>query len=222
MTTEEFRKNNLKEWDKMLNQLFNSHIPENFVWNNMNEIIEKVNFISQDSNLTYTLFPGGGGFDLCGAGTSVEPGCIELYFDEGEQGVSIVKPDRLIFQSFSEPFKFAYFRLEIKELEPSKVYSDRPGSDEELIEISPGEYADMNPSNANYYLHKKTGNEIPLPNTARVVSRHFSGSFVLFAKASPCKDILNADEERFSKMSADTFRENIAEGIAELRKKGFA
>jgi hypothetical protein len=215
MATEEFRKSNLKEWDKMLNQLFNSHIPENYVWKNMNDIIEKLNFISEDSNLNHTFFPGGGGFDLCGAGTSVEAGCIELYFEEGGQGASIIKPDCLIFQSFGEPFERDYFRLEIKELEPSKVYPDRPGSDEELdeelIEISPGEYVDMNPSNVNYYLHKETGNEIPLPDTPRVVSRHFSGSFVLFAKASPYNGNSKTYDGIHSKMSADKFREYVPE-----------
>ena len=222
MTTEEFRKNNLKEWDKMLNQLFNAHIPENYAWNNMNDIVEKLNIVSQDNNLTYTHFPGGGGFDLCGAGTSIEPGCIELYTEENRKALSIVKPDCLIFQSFGEPLKFAYFWLEIKELEPSKVYPRPQEKDEELAEISPGEYIERGFWDEGYYLQKETGNKIPLPDTSRLVTRHFSGSFVLFAKASPYEDILKSDEEMFSKMSADTFRENVAEGIAELRKKGLA
>ena len=220
MVTEEFRKSNLKEWDKMLNQLFNSHIPENYVWNNMNDIVEKLNIVSQDNNLTHLFFPGGGGFDLCGAGTSVEPGCIELYTEGNREALSVVKPDYLIFQSFGEPLKFAYFRIESKELKPSQFCLRPQDIDEALTEISPGEYAEKDFWYERYYLQKETGNKIPLPDTARLVTRHFSGSFVLFAKASPYKDILKADEEMFSKMSADIFRENIAEGIAELRKKG--
>jgi hypothetical protein len=224
MTTEESRKNNLKEWDKMLNQLFNSHIPENYVWNNMNDIVEKLNIVSQDSNLTHLFFPDGGGFDLCGAGTSIEAGCIELYFEEGGQGASIIKPDCLIFQSFGEPFELAYFRLETKELEPSKVYPDRPGSDEkldeELIEISSGEYADRYHWDDGYYLQKETGNKIPLPDTARLVTRHFSGSFVLFAKASPYRRNPEAYDGIHSKMSANSFREYIAGIISELKKEG--
>ncbi|PIW44071.1 MAG: hypothetical protein COW18_14260 [Zetaproteobacteria bacterium CG12_big_fil_rev_8_21_14_0_65_54_13] len=126
MSLEEYRKQNLGQWEETLSGLFNNHIPEQAVWVNPEEIINVCNVIGQDHNLNHTFFPSGGGLDLYGAGHSAEPECIELYFSDSGRGADIIKPDRLIFQSFNAPYEWAYFRMEAKPLNPSGVYENYP------------------------------------------------------------------------------------------------
>ena len=130
--------------------------------------------------------------DLKGAADSAEPDCITLHFVEDPP--CIVKPKVLIFQSFDKPYEWAYFRLETKGLEPSGWYENLTGIKEELTELHPGEYIHRNYWDAGYYEFDETGRELPLPDTARIVFRYLSGSFLFFAKASPYNEIRSTDE----------------------------
>jgi len=80
---------------------------------------------------------------------------------------------------------------------------------EELTEITRTHYVDRTWWDAGYYGHDETGNELPLPEESRVITRWFSGSLVIFAKASTYNAVSGTYDGRHSKMSTEEFREYI-------------
>ena len=214
----EFREKNLKEWDELLNTLFNGAIPENCSWQDKIDIINVLNFIGKNPQTNHTFFPTGGGLDLAGVGESVEKDCIEIYFHK--KAADIVRPKILMFQSFGVPYEWAYFRLDTKELDPSGVYEGLIGQREELTEISPGEYVERSYWDEGYYGHDESGRELPLPDSARVITRFFSGAFVVFAKGSLYNAINATYDGRHSKMTAEEFKNYIGDTVAKLREEG--
>jgi serine/threonine-protein kinase len=211
-----FQKENLKNWDNFLNDLFDGDIPERYEWNDLQEIILILNKIGIDHNLNHMFFPDSGGHDLHGAADSVEDECIELHFSSGKIAY-IVKPDKLSFESFGSPYEWAYFRLETKQLSPSGVYDDY-GDDikEEIIEISPGRYAERRYWDEGFYGYDEEGEEKPLSDGARIIIRYFSGSLVIFAKGSIYNIAGRTYDGRHNKMPGEEFKnyiDSIAKGI---------
>jgi len=189
--------------------LFNNQIPEQAMWEDTEEIINICNFLGRHHILHHTFLPSGGGLDLHGAGASAEPGCVELYFNDSGRSANIIKPDRLIFQSFGAPYDWAYFRLETKMLRPSGVYENHQGLSEELTEITRGNYEEKRCWNAGSYGLDDGGNELPLPTESRLITRHFSGSFVISARGSVYNALSDTYDGRHSSMSTEGFREYI-------------
>lgn len=215
---DEFRKKNLKEWDELLGKLFKDKIPECHTWKNITDMIEVLNFIGTNPQCNHTFFPTGGGLDLAGARESVENECIELLFFD--KAADIVRPKMLTFQSFGEPYEWAYFRLDTKELNPSGVYEGLTGQHEELTEISPGEYVERSYWDEGYYGYDEHDRELPLPDNARVITRFFSGAFVIFAKGSVYNSINATYDGRHSKMTAEKFKSYISNTVDKLKKDG--
>ena len=56
----------------------------------------------------------------------------------------------MIFQSFNAPYEWTYFRIETKPLDPSGVYEDYRGVNEELTEITQGDYVERSWWDAGY------------------------------------------------------------------------
>lgn len=213
---DEFRENNLKEWDDLLNNIFQGQIPESRSWTEKKDIIKILQLVGDKPNSNHTFLPDGGGLDLKGAAESAESDCIELHFVE--KPAYIMKPRVLIFQSFDKPYEWAYFRLETKELDPSGWYEHLTGIREELTELHPGEYIHRSYWESGCYEFDETGKELPLPGTARIVFRYFSGFFVIFAKASTYNEISSTDGGPHSKMTDEEFKEYIG-GKARMRRK---
>jgi hypothetical protein len=214
---DEVRENNLKEWDDLLDNIFQGRIPESRSWTEKKEIIKILQLLGSKPDINHTFFPDGGGLDLKGAAVSAEPDCLALHFVEHPP--LIVKPNVLIFQSFEKPYEWAYFRLETKELVPSGWYENLIGIREELTELHPGEYVHRSYWDAGFYEFDETGRELPLPGTARIVFRYFSGSFVILAKASAYNEISSIEDGRHSKMTKEEFKEYIGGRIKMLRKE---
>lgn len=217
MSQEKFTKRNLKVWEDMLDNLFDNRIPTQASWEKLDDIIDICNIIGKDHNLNHTFFPGGGGLDLYGAGTSTEEDCIELYFGSSGRSANIIRPDKLIFQSFDAPYEWAYFRIDTFSLAPRGVYRDYQGMDEELTEITPGYYVDRTCWDYGYYNHGKSGKETPLPKEARLIVRHFGGAFVIFAKGSLYNRINGTYDGRHSKMTAEEFRDYIKKNLDSIK-----
>ncbi len=216
MDRSEFRKENLKNWDIFLNDLFDGEIPERYEWTDRQEIISILNKIGNDHNLNHTFFPDHGGHDLHGAADSVENECIELHFSTGK-GAYIIKPKSLSFESFGFPYEWAYFRLETKQLEPSGIY-DNYGDDikEEVTELPPGRYVERHYWDENFYGYDEGGVEKPLSDEARIIVRYFAGSIVIFAKGSTYNLAGKTYDGRHNKMSGAEFKDyifSIAKGI---------
>lgn len=200
---EEFRDYNLTHWNKVESALFPNGVPETASWTNPTKIIEILNLVAEGDNANHTFHPDRGGLDLEGAGVSTEPDCIELYLISRNRP-TIVKPKRLIFNSFPGFPEWSYFLLETGVLSPSGVSTAGPIT-EELTEFPDGRRFSLE------YWDNGEYNGQPLPEGTRAIARVFSGSFAIFQKSSPYNQYRSGKFDAYkafhNKGSADDFRE---------------
>lgn len=209
-----FLDENKKSWTETINKVFPNGIPERCEWIDRHSIVKILKIIGSIKNLNHMFFPRGGGLDVEGANISVEDECIEI--NTGGL-IEIVKPSKLIFHSFNSDYEWFYFRLETKELKPTGIYDyeNEEYSDEELCELNPGNYISRSHWDYGEYNDKK------LPESARVVTRHFKGSFVIFQKTSIYNHNSSTYDGRHDKMTDDEFRSYIQEVINKLKSKNW-
>jgi hypothetical protein len=149
------------------------------------------------------FFPTGGGLNLLSAKLSHETECIEL--DVGN--AIIIKPQRLLFESFNFDEEWNYFRLETDNLSPTGFY---PKVDEReyLTELEPLVYTDANCYEYNDYNGKE------LPKGARSINRFLNkSSFVIFQNTSKYNKIRSTYDGRHNKMTADRFKAYIGKAV---------
>jgi serine/threonine-protein kinase len=166
--------------------------------------------------------PSGGGLDLEDVRVSHEEGCIELDF----QLIDIVKPKRLLFESFGYDHEWNYFRLEADELEPSGVYEVEPGEEpyekthdrEEVTQIYPGQYEDYNYLENSSY-REQEDYEYERPKEMKHVTRWFRGSFVIFCKRSVYNRTPSTYDGRHNKMTTDEFRDYIQRSVDHFKEE---
>lgn len=206
---EDFHLRNNEQWTEVLNKLFPLSIPKRAIWEDIDEIIQILQILGATPNLNHLFFPESGGMDLENARRSTEEGCIELDF----QLIYIVKPKRLIFESFGADSNWNYFRLETEGLEPSGVYSKERLEGrirEDVSELHPGQYEDYDFAEHRSY-YREMGHDIP--KSTRHVSRYFEGAFVIFNKRSHYNLDNSTYDGRHNKMTTDEFREYIKQSI---------
>jgi serine/threonine protein kinase len=210
--TGNFFKQNDEQWGEVQRMLFPNSMPSTAVWKDLKEIVFILRQLCKYDSLNHAFFPSGGGLDLVDARLSNELGCVELDCEV----IHIVKPHKLLFESFGHNAHWNYFRLELEELpftrlnqnldDPREYETDR--FFETVSELSPG----------NYYHHdvlserRKYEKDFLILPKSRHVTRWNKGAFVFFNKAS----IYNADgstyDGRHNQMSSDKFRSYI-EGL---------
>ena len=203
--SQDYRQVSLVDWEALQRFLFPVTIPQSAAWTQLEDIVSVINILGQNAELNRAFSPDGGGLDLVGAKFSVEDNCIELRFEANM--FMIVKPRVLMFESMPGFAEWSYFRLETRQLTPSGVYEGLTGTFEEVLEIAPGDYTSRTVFDQGF-IYGPSGEEIPLPEDARVITRQFGGSFVVFAKASHYNEIDNY-KGTHNKISADKFRKEI-------------
>jgi serine/threonine-protein kinase len=210
----DYDKQNKDEWRRIQQQIFPAAIPQRVFWKDANQIIIILNILGNSKNFNHTFFPDGGGLDLESAKLSIEKACIELRCNSL---VYIVKPLRLIFESFSEDPQWNYFRLETGGLDPiEERIKDNDFSFEVFTEISPGKYVEYSAWDNDEYNGK------PLPDTARPVARYFKGDFVIFCKKSYYNKDHSTYDGRHNKMTTEQFRKYIElciKKMAEIKRE---
>ncbi|MEQ8813033.1 MAG: protein kinase [Imperialibacter sp.] len=210
---EDFHERNQTQWFEIQTKLFPTSIPSRVIWEDINDIVKVLKLVCSYKDLNHVFLPTGGGLDLIDVRLSHEVDCIELDL----QLIDIVKPNRLLFESFGYYHEWNYFRLEAKELEPSGVYKSAAGTPhfhkindkEELTQLYPGRYEDYNyleersyrDDDGNYYEDAKT------------VTRWFRGSFVIFCKRSAYNLDRSTYDGRHNKMTTEEFREYIQRSV---------
>lgn len=197
----DFYEKNRQNWIDIQSRIFPIGIPTHCAWTRIEDIVSILNTIGSVDNLNHWFYPTGGGMDIKSSQLSVEPNCIEIFTGLTD----ILKPKCMTFESFSDPI-WNYFRIETQELEPSGVYKDKEYPSEELTEIESGKYVDRSYWDEGEYEGEK------LPKTARVLTRHLKGSFVIFAKSSHYNRNSSTYDARHNKMTSEEFRvyiENI-------------
>lgn len=210
-----FQERNLAQWFEIQTKLFPTSFPKRVIWEDNEDIIKILKVIGSYDDMNHMFYPNGGGLDLEDARLSQEQGCIELDFGGL---IDIVKPKRLIFESFGFDPEWNYFRLELDNLEPSDVYK-KDGKDdawykeqmhESVSELYPAQY-DNYELVEHKYDYREMGYDIP--DSARQVSRWFEGSFVIFNKSSTYNHTSSTYDGRHNSMSTDEFRKYIQDWI---------
>ncbi|GAB2561939.1 protein kinase domain-containing protein [Spirosoma aerophilum] len=205
---EDFHKRNLAQWFEIQTKLFPSGFPTRVIWESIDDIINILKIVCSYKDLNHMFFPDGGGMDLEDVRLSNEEGCIELDY----QFIEVIKPKRLIFESFNYNPEWNYFRLELDELMPLNLDGRLKREDirEEVSEIHPGIY-DRYEIVENRYEYSEYGRSIP--ESARHVTRWLRGSFVLFNKRSPYNMDNTTYDGRHNEKDSKDFREYIQNNL---------
>lgn len=211
------RERNLGQWDATLRALFPVALPTRCCWETLTDIVAVLNKLGSPPGvgLAHAFIPTGGGFTFRGSAGSAEPGCIELLSDGNTY---VGKPRRLEFESFGSLTEWAYMRLELAPLVATGVYRDLTEDREELGELVPGEYVHHDIWAQGYLGYDESGNEIPLPDTARRVMRHLGRSFVIFAQSSIYGRAPDTYDARHAQMDSDEFRAYIQQQVDAARE----
>ncbi len=220
---EDFHEMNLEQWFEIQRKLFPTAFPKRVIWETITDIVNVLKVICTYDNLNHMFFPNGGGLDLEDARLSHEKGCIELDF----QLIDIIKPKRLIFESFGYNPEWNYFRLELDELEPSGVNEREEDDDDDEIykrdrdheavsELYPGQYDKYD---VVEYRQEYLEDGYNIPKSARHVTRWFRGAFVIFNKRSPYNLTTSTYDGRHNKMSTDEFRDYIQRNVDYFKQR---
>lgn len=217
---EDFHERNQEQWFEVQQKLFPTAFPKRVIWEDINDIINVLKVLCTYDDLNHLFFPSGGGSDLDDARLSIEEGCIELDF----KLIDIVKPKRLIFESFGYDPEWNYFRLEADKLEPCGVYEvekdkklyEETHDKEEVTQVHPGCYEDYNYLVNSYYIED---DDYERPEGMKHVTRWFRGSFVIFNKRSVYNLTSSTYDGRHNKMSTDEFRDHIQAAVDLFREE---
>jgi len=203
-----------REWFEMQTRIFPSAMPERVIWTSREDILKILRATCSTAYLNHVFFPISGGLDLLDVRLSHEKGCLELDF----QVLEVVRPKRLIFESFGHDPEWNYFRLELDELKPTDFPSQFENSEkrvndyyEDITELAPGNYFPYSAltSDRKDYLINSYG---------RRIRRRFKGNYVIFGKRSTYNLISNTYDGGHDKLTADQFRHLIAGVINKIQE----
>lgn len=164
--------------------------------------------------LNHILLPDIGGLDIYSIAHSPEPGCLEFNHD---CHADTFCPSMLSFEYFPESPWNSFFLMETKPLLPCGVY-DNNSEYEEVCEISPGEYVDINHYETGVLGYDEDHNEIKIPENSRRVSRRMKGKFLIVAKTSFWNMDTSTYDGRHDIMSASEIRNIIQNAINKYKK----
>ncbi|MDF2451900.1 MAG: serine/threonine protein kinase [Bacteroidota bacterium] len=218
---ENFHARNLEQWFEIQAKLFPASIPKRVIWEDINDIIKVLKIVCSYDDLNHVFLPNGGGLDLDDVRISNEEGCIELDF----QLIDIIKPKRLLFESFGYHHDWNYFRLEADDLDASGVYEAPIGkepyekihSKEELTEVESGVYENYDYLESLRY--QEYDDEENRPKNPRHITRWLRGNFVIFCKRSIYNLTNSTYDGRHNKMTTDEFREYIEKHVTHSKEK---
>lgn len=212
---DDFETRNKADWAEAINKVFGDSPPQSAKWTDPLAMIRVLTPFMGD-NRNHTMLPGGGGMDMESVAQSPESGCLE--FCPGNCLADTFRPAVLYFEHFPESAWNSFFLLETQTLEPCGVYEESDGAYEEVTEVSPGEYIDRHHSDTGILGYDENGKELPLPPTARIISRRLQGKFLIVAKESIWNLVSATYDGRHNHMSAQQIRDQIQRAIDEYQE----
>jgi len=192
-------------------------------WTGTSEIVSVLShFMGENRN--HVHLPSGGGLDFTAAALSSEARCID--FSVGDQVAEIAQPKRLTLERIGEDEAESFFLLELDKLSPSGVYEPQEDTGpmdprtaryrqrEEVLELGPSDYVQRGVWDEGHLGYDEQGYEIPIPNTARIVSRWMSGKMLFVCKRSRWNLDNSTYDGRHNSMTAQQIRHVIEISIA--------
>ncbi|MEG3143788.1 protein kinase [Sphingomonas sp. RT2P30] len=196
---DDFDERNLGEWTEVQNRLFPVGAPSSATWTDIDSICSLLRLVGQNQSLNHMFFPDGGGMTVTGVTRATEAGLIELH----SGFVTVLKPEKLTFESFRAGSQWNYFRLEAAPIEPTgtqRAYLTDNGYAEEIYELSDGRFVSPDAWDNGEYV------DDPAARGAKHVRRYRKGAFVIFSTASPYNRTSATYDGRHEKMSEAEFR----------------
>jgi hypothetical protein len=205
-TVSDFRLRNQNEWQEFLIRWFPRGAPKTVVWEDLDAIIGVLNDVGNVNGLNHLFFPDEGGNTITMAKRAGEEGFMEF----NALGTCLLKPKKLMFESFGAEAHWNYLWLEAEEVALTGECEVRQKDYREyLTELAPGEYCHPDV----YEFREDRDEDPPLPKTARHVVRYLKGAFVIFSTSSPYNSDSSTYDARHAKMGEAKFKEYIAKNV---------
>ena len=198
---DDFDKSQNSDWKFLTKQLFGKNVPGSSIWREVDAIIDVLNIVGSTPAYNHMLLSDRGGTDFAYAKRASEENCIYLYDTTGM--CCLVKPKALYYESFTEDYRWSYFRLDLQNLSPVIGRYDYIDY-EYLVEDTPGHYVDA--SCAQYGVYDYDSGE-PLPEGYHLLKRYLDGVFLFALKKGPYNGISGTYDGRHGMVSNDEFRE---------------
>lgn len=160
----------------------------------------------------HVYLPTGGGQSMIAADTGTERGTLALSVEDRVRYV--LRPRKLTLHYFDDAPEQSFVFIETKKLKQSGTYDHKiKGGQEELVELSPGDYRERAVWDAGYCERDEDGDEVSLPDTATLVCRFFEGSFAIVGQGSFWNGSPNTYDGEHSKIGQDKMRDLIEAAI---------
>jgi serine/threonine-protein kinase len=201
---------NKGQWHQALTKAFPAAIPTSASWTDLDAMVAILTPFCPP-NVNHTHLPGGGGMDIIEVAPGREATTLELR--DAPSCAFICRPATLALEHFPDSPWNSFFLLETAPLKASGIYERHPRPYEELLELPDGEYLERSCIDAGYIGHDEAGHEIPIPDPHRLVTRFFSGKFLMVAKSSLWNHDSATYDGRHNQMTAAAIRAIIAAAI---------
>lgn len=169
-------------------------------------------------NFGHAHLPTGGGLDYHDVQLSPEAGCIE--FKTSKKSVDVAKPRSLTLEYIADRPTESFLLLELDHLNPTSIhdsdseeYVAKVGR-EEIVELGRGDYQPRFVWDQGFYGHDETGNEIPLPDNARLMTRWLRGKILFVVKGSIWNETSSTYNGQHNSMTANEIRKTIEGAMA--------
>ncbi len=195
---QDFHLRNNIEWIEITDKLFPIKTPRKAVWTDRKDIVTILNFLCKYKGLAYVFLPQGGQHYK-----GVKE-CLEDKYIEFDMGMPYLFPAKsLTFYSVGANSEWNFFRLDsfddVKPVFIETLPDDVTNADEELTELSPGQYAPYEV----WETEEEYEGFVPTREMRRV-ARYYRGSYVLFNTRSSY-NLESSTHNRHSYLSKDEF-----------------
>ncbi len=178
---EKFLSDARARWTAAIEAAIGDNLPARSEWTDLTAMRQVMEPFMGEA-MGHTFLPTGGGMDMRSVRLGHEKGTLELR--PGGRTGYIFKPTSLAINYFAAEPAQSFIFIHCAPLKPTGVYGHPVGDQEEVTEISRGDYRVRPVWDRGYLDHDDGGREIPLPDSARVVCRFLKGSFMIAGNGS--------------------------------------
>lgn len=164
-------------------------------------------------NLGHAHYPTGGGLDWLKAGPSRERDCLAVWVSE--KMLDIFRPSRMVAEYFPQAELESFLLIELEQLDALEEKTPSSEPRQEFLELTEKGYVDRSIWDQGFLEIDENGDEIPLPDDARLVTRWLQGKILLVAKGSIWNGDPTTYDGRHNNMSSAQIQAAIEKSMSE-------
>lgn len=207
MPVEEYRQQARTRWVEALDRACGPTPPASAEWHDLIEI-ERVLLSFVGADLAHAHLPNGGGLDFKAIELSSEDGC--LTFEAGDRRAFVLKPAKLRLEYIAEHPAESFLLIDANIMRPLLGPPHR--GIEEVLDLGDGQYVDRQHWAEGTYGHDGE-DDAPLPEEARLTTRHLGGVIMLVSKGSFWNRAPGTYNGEHAELEPDMIRELILKEI---------